>query len=118
MTTACTPRVSIRTTRADPKEVHEECMHAQEEIQREIEEEDRIRHEQNAKQDVHNKHYSPNEHHTHNVTNDNDAYIISSEPHIELNNNATCMELKNGVIESLKCDHNALRLAEGDWAAE
>jgi hypothetical protein len=54
----------------------------------------------------------PHEHHMH------DVYIMLSEPHVKLNNDATHMELENGAIKSLKCNHDALGLAEEDWTAE
>jgi hypothetical protein len=43
-------------TPEEAQAVHEECIRAQEEIQREIEEEDRVRHQRMAEQDAHGKH--------------------------------------------------------------
>jgi hypothetical protein len=43
-------------TPEEAKEVHEECIRAQEEIQEEMEEEDQVRHQRMAEQDVQDEH--------------------------------------------------------------
>jgi hypothetical protein len=57
-------------TPEEAKEVHKECTHAQEEIQQEIEAEDRVAHERKAGRNVHE---------AYNVTNDPDAYTVLFE---------------------------------------
>jgi hypothetical protein len=43
----------------------------------------------------------PHKHHTYDAMNDGNAYIMSLEHHIKLNDNATCVEPNHGMIEPL-----------------
>src|SRR6202050_386474 len=64
-------------TPEEAEEVHNECIRAQDEIRKEIEEEDRARRERIAEQGVHDTHPPLPEHPTYDTTSDHDAYVVS-----------------------------------------
>jgi hypothetical protein len=74
----------LRLTPEEAKEVHDKCICAQREIQKEIEEEDWVWHQQ-KEQGAHSMHPPLPEHIIYNTTNHNDTPIVSSEHHGELN---------------------------------
>ena len=69
--------------REEAEEVHNECIRAQDQIQREIKVEEQTRRKRKAKQDAHT-HVPPPVHLVHDTTNDNGMPVVSSEHHREL----------------------------------
>jgi hypothetical protein len=66
-------------TPEEAREVHEECIRAQREIQEEMDGEDRAVREWTTERDTHDTHPSPFKHDTHNTMNDHDAYATPIE---------------------------------------
>src|SRR6202167_6237652 len=61
----------------EAEEVHNKCIRAQDKIRKEIEEEDRARHDRMTKQEAHDTHLPLPKHPMYDTTSDHDAHIVS-----------------------------------------
>src|ERR1700691_5035660 len=64
-------------TPEEAEEVHNECIRAQDEIQKEIEEEDRARRDRITEKGAHDTELPLPEHPTYDTTSDHDAHVVS-----------------------------------------
>jgi len=102
-------------TPEEAEEVHYECIRAQDEIRREIEEEEQARREQKAEQDAH-AHVPPPGHLAYGTENHGDTPVASSEHHGELDPQTE--PDRNDTIGQLAYELGVPREAHLDWAEE
>jgi hypothetical protein len=105
----------LRLTPEEAKEVHDECICTQGEIQKEIEEEVQVQHQQ-KEQGAHNMHPPLPEHITYDTMNHNDTPVTSSEHHRELNLQQEPDQ--NDTIGRLAHKLSVSRDTYMDWAEE
>jgi hypothetical protein len=104
-------------TPKEAAEVHLRCIRAQQEIQKEIEEEERVWRQQKAERDVHNTHYPPPEHLTDDITSNHNTHIVLSNHHEEPASTANA-EPRDDTIGRLAHELGVPREAYEDWADE
>jgi hypothetical protein len=102
-------------TPEEAKEVHYECIRAQDEIRREIEEEEQARRERKAEQDAH-AHVPPPGHLAYDTENHGDMPVASYEHHGELDPQTE--PDRNDTIGQLAYELGVPREANLDWAEE
>jgi hypothetical protein len=106
----------LRLTPEEAREVHEECIHAQREIQEEMDREDRATREWTTEQDTHNTHPPPFKHDTHNTMNDHDTYAMLIEQCGESSSAIVNARPNYDNVEPLAHELVVLGSTGGDWA--